>query len=702
MNALRSVAIGMSAWLALSAFGATRVSADEGDPPTRVARLAFIEGAVSFQPGGTDAWVSPPINRPLTTGDQLWSDRGSRAELQLDGSSLRLSASTAVALLNISDNVTQIQLSSGTMLLHVRRLDDNETYEVDTPNLAFTVLRPGLYRLTVDGSGNSTAILVRRGQAEVSGGGRAYPVGADEYHVFSGTDELSENAQNYSPAEDAFEAWSTARDARWDHSESARYVSPDVVGYEDLDEQGTWTPDPEYGYIWFPRVVASGWAPYRNGHWAYISPWGYTWVDDSPWGFAPFHYGRWVSVRGAWAWIPAPPRRRDVLYVRPVYAPALVAWVGIGTGVAWCALGPREVYVPSYHVSQRYVNNINISNTNVNTTIVNNVYNTTIINKTVVNNTYVNRNVSGAVVATTAEAFASAQPVGRHAIHVDQRAIATAKVATFAPPTIPTKQAVLGSGRVSAAKPPAAVQTRPVVARTPAPAAPPAFERRQEAIKSNGGAPLSAAQVRQISAAAPTSANIRIAPPARMVAPAAAHAPAAMAPAPSSRPTEARIPPIAPNAIHPNELPPPRQPPSPAIANSVLERQHLQEQQQQHAQQEAERQRLQQQQEAEHQRAAQEAADRARQQELERQRQVQAQQQQRAQQEAQQQRAAQEAANRARQQDLERQHQVQTQQLAQQHAQEQQQMQARQQEQRRQQEAQPPPKPHKQDGSQKP
>jgi flagellar biosynthesis GTPase FlhF len=696
-NALRSVA--MIAWLTLSAFGTTRVSADEGDPPARVARLAYIEGSVSFQPGGTDAWVSPPINRPLTTGDQLWSDRGSRAELQIDGSSLRLSADTAVSLLNISDNVTQIQLSSGTVLLHVRRLDDNETYEVDTPNLAFTVLRPGVYRLTVDGSGNSTAILVRRGQGEVSGGGTAYPVGADEYDIFSGTDELREDAQNYNPPQDAFEAWSAARDARWDHSESARYVSPDVVGYEDLDDQGTWSPDPEYGYVWFPRVVVSGWAPYRNGHWAYISPWGYTWVDDSPWGFAPFHYGRWVSVRGAWAWIPAPPPRRGVVYVRPVYAPALVAWVGIGTGIAWCALGPREVYVPSYHVSQRYVNNINVSNTNVNTTIVNNVYNTTIINKTVVNDrTFANRNVAGAVVATTAEAFASAQPVGRHAVHVDPRAVAGARVETFAPSTIPTKQAVLGSGRVTATRPPAAVQLRPVVARTPAPAAPPAFERRQEAIKSNGGAPLSPAQIRQISSAAPTTANIRIAPPARMVAPATARPPATLAPARSARAPEERVPPIAPNAIHPSELPPARQPPSPAIANSALERQHLQEQQQQQARQEAERQRLQQQQEADHQRAAQETADRARQQELERQRQVQTQQlaQQRAQEQQQQQ------ALQQRQQELERQHQVQTQQLAQQHAQEQQQLQARQQEQRRQQEAQPPPKPHKQDGSQKP
>ncbi|HEY0800009.1 MAG TPA: FecR family protein, partial [Steroidobacteraceae bacterium] len=293
-NSQRSFGVIVGAWLALCLFGTSAAFADEGDPSTRVARLAYIEGAVSFQPGGTDDWVSPPINRPLTTGDQLWSDRGSRAELQLDGSSLRLSANTAVSLLNLSDTVTQIQLSSGTLLLRVRRLDDNETYEVDTPNLAFVVLRPGLYRLTVDGSGNSTAILVRRGEGEVTGGGTSYPIGDGEYDIFSGTDELSENAQPYNANQDSFDAWSAARDARWDHSVSAQYVSRDVVGYEDLDEQGTWTPDPQYGHVWYPRAVEPGWAPYRDGHWAYVAPWGYTWVDDSAWGFAPFHYGRWV------------------------------------------------------------------------------------------------------------------------------------------------------------------------------------------------------------------------------------------------------------------------------------------------------------------------------------------------------------------------------------------------------------------------
>jgi hypothetical protein len=96
-----------------------------------------------------------------------------------------------------------------------------------------------------------------------------------------------------------------------------------------------------------------GLAPYHYGHWSYIAPWGYTWVDDQPWGFAPFHYGPWASIGGAWGWIPSPPRPAIGEYVLPIYAPALVAWVGVGAGVAWFALGPREVFADGDHRGSR-------------------------------------------------------------------------------------------------------------------------------------------------------------------------------------------------------------------------------------------------------------------------------------------------------------------------------------------------------------
>jgi hypothetical protein len=452
------------------------------------------------------------------------------------------------------------------------RFDQDETYEIDTPNLAFSVLRPGVYRISVNEAGDSTAIRIRSGEGEVSGGGAAYTVHANDSVIFSGTDQLSAESEGNSNGEDQFDSWAANRDRHYENSRSARYVSPDVVGYEDLDDHGSWRQTPDNGNVWFPRTTEANWAPYHNGHWDYIEPWGYTWVDDEPWGFAPFHYGRWVNYEGSWGWVPAAPRAEGAVYVRPVYAPALVAWVGgphfaIGLGVGggegygsgvsvgWFPLGPREVYVPSYRVSRNYVNNVNVSNTTVNTTVVNNYYNTTVVNNnvSVTNVKYVNQSVPGAVAATTPQAFTSAQPVARNAVKVDQREVASAPVRAFTPPAIPAKQAVLGTG-AAAAKPPAAVQTRAVVAKVAPPPPPPTFEKRQEAIKINGGKPLSVAQVQQIQ---PVSA--RVVAPVK-IAPAAAPKPVAAAP----KTTETNRPGQPQNAQPQNGQPPQANRPAPA------------------------------------------------------------------------------------------------------------------------------------------
>src|SRR5208282_953148 len=362
------------------------------------------------------------------------------SELHLGSASIRLGSNTGFSFLNLTDSTTQVQLTEGTLNIRVRRLADDETFEVDTPNLAFTLLRPGNYKVNVNEAGDATVVVVRDGQGEVTGGGSAYAVHPHEVGTFNGTDQIDADVESWDNSSDDFDTWCAERDARIDNSVSARYVSDDVIGYEDLDEYGGWRPTPEYGTVWFPHVAVVGWAPYHYGHWAYIAPWGYTWVDDAPWGFAPFHYGRWVTVGGVWGWVPAPPVVAvvGVAYVRPVYAPALVAWVGgphfgigigiggggfaAGVNVGWFPLGPREVYVPSYPVSRAYVTNINVTNTRVETTVVNNYYNTTIINKTTVTNvTYVNQRVAGAVSVTTPQAFTSAQSVSRNSVTFDAR-----------------------------------------------------------------------------------------------------------------------------------------------------------------------------------------------------------------------------------------------------------------------------------------
>src|SRR5439155_16807093 len=369
----------------------TLVSADD-HPPGRGARLQYLADSASIQPRGTEDWVTGSVNRPLTTSDHIWADKDSRAELNVGTGVLRVNGKTSLSLTNISDNTVQVQLHQGTLNLRVRKLYRGEIYEVDTPNIAFTVQKSGEYRFDVGASGDVTLVTVRKGEGDATGDGPAVRVRAHERARFSGGTSLAHEIYE-APALDGFDDWCRVRDRREGGYYSSRYVSPGVIGYEDLDEYGSCRVVTTYVAAWVPALVGRGWAPYRYGHWVWVSPWGWTWVDDAPWGFAPFHYGRWVTVAGVWGWVPCAPRAVvGVAYVRPVYAPALVAWVGGphfsvgigiggggGVGVAWFPLGPREVFVPSYHVSRTYVTNVNVSNTTVNNTVVNNYYNNVVV-----------------------------------------------------------------------------------------------------------------------------------------------------------------------------------------------------------------------------------------------------------------------------------------------------------------------------------
>ncbi|MEO8754590.1 MAG: DUF6600 domain-containing protein, partial [Casimicrobiaceae bacterium] len=441
------------------------VGVANADPPSRVARLGYMSGAVSFSPAGENDWVQATINRPLTTGDRLWADAGARTEIQIGGAVIRMNAGTAVSLLNLDDRIAQLQLTQGTLNVRVRRLEPGQSFEIDTPNLAFTLRRPGEYRIEVDPDGSATTIVVRKGQGEVYGEGAAYVIDSRQPYRFMGTG-LREYEDFAAPRMDEFDRWTGERDRRYDTSASARYVSRDVVGYQDLDANGTWRVDADYGNVWIPTRVASGWAPYRDGHWAWIDPWGWTWVDDAPWGFAVSHYGRWANLRGTWGWVPGPAANRAY------YAPALVVFVGgnnfqlagnVG-GTAWFPLAPREVYRPSYAVSRGYFENINRSNTVINTTVINNYYS----NTNVTNVVYANRQVAGAVVAVPTTAFVQSQPVSRAAVRVTPDSKLGGPV-TFAPPATPTLQSVRGAAAQGDKPPPRAFE-RTIVARTAPPA----------------------------------------------------------------------------------------------------------------------------------------------------------------------------------------------------------------------------------------
>lgn len=465
-------------------------SADDSDaaPPDRVARLSYIAGDLGFLPAGSQDWASADLNRPLTTGDRLSTGDGSRAELELGGGVLRMAGGTDFGLLNLNDNLAQVELTQGALNLSVRHLDQGQSYEIDTPTLALVVTSPGTFRVDVDNGGNGTRVTVFDGQAMVYGENNA------QHDVFRGRsyqfDDASLAALTVSDigGGDTFDAWSSERDQRYAQSQTRRYVSDDVVGYQDLDQYGNWQSSPDYGAVWYPSQVPTDWAPYRDGHWAYVAPWGWTWVDDSPWGFAPYHYGRWAYIRGAWGWIPGP------IVARPVYAPALVAFVGgggwsvsvgIGGGapVGWFPLGPGEVYNPWYHCDRDYYRRVNVTNIYVHNT----VYRTTVINninnqynyyregRAPQNQRYANRAAPRGFTAVSGTAFAGGRRVQRDLLRVDPRQLAAAPVLARGVTALRPSVRSVAPARGPQARPlPTADFRRNVVARTPPPAALPA------------------------------------------------------------------------------------------------------------------------------------------------------------------------------------------------------------------------------------
>src|SRR5713226_8453646 len=446
-------------------FVAPKASADQGDPPSRVARISSLDGNVSLQPSGTEDWAAAAKNRPVTVGDKLWTDQDSRAELQAGEASLHLGSMTALSFLNLDENILQARIAEGAINFRVREMREGDLYEVDTPNLAFTIKEAGAFRVDVNENGDGTRVSVIRGEGEITAGGHTYQVHAGEQAELNGVDD-PEYHVGQAPSPDDLDRWATDRDLKEEHSESARYVSRDVPGYSDLDDYGSWREEPDYGAVWYPRSVDVGWAPYSYGYWNWVGPLGWTWVDYEPWGFAPYHYGRWAFVGGSWGWCPGP------IYARPFYGPAFVGFLGggfgfgvgfgggWGGGIGWFPLGWGEPFRPWYHSSGNYYRNVNITNTRIT--------NINVLNSSNHNNfNYAYAHNVRAVTAASRNAFVNGQAINRGSMRVNEASLRGAQVTNRADFT-PTRTSFTGAAnaRGHVATPPSSAMNRSVVART--------------------------------------------------------------------------------------------------------------------------------------------------------------------------------------------------------------------------------------------
>jgi hypothetical protein len=488
------------------------------DPPLRVARLGYSTGSVNFSPAGETYWDEAIVNLPLTTGDRLWTSQGeARTEIQAGGATIRMSANTGLAVLNLDDQTLQLQLIQGVLNVRVRHLEPEQVFEIDTPNLAFTLRKPGAYRIEVDPDTDATTVIVRKGKGEAYGEGASYIIDYKRAYRFTGT-TLGDYEYIDDPRFDDFDRWSEERDRITDGSISARYVSRDVIGYQDLDDNGRWRDDATYGKVWFPTNVDADWAPYRDGHWAWIDPWGWTWVDDAPWGFTVSHYGRWTNLQGSWGWVPGPRT------ARAYYAPALVVFLGgadlslaIGGGethgTAWFPLGPREIYRPAYKVSLDYFEGINYSNTTINRKVLRTHYDQPDTTHVV----YANRRVTGAVIAVPTTLFASSRRVSKSAVQLSVEISDKAPLG-FAPHVVPTEQSVRGAA-ARGGHPPERLFERPVVARRTPPPAHPGFAAQMPHLAAKPGKPLDEESRKVLRAEQKAMPSVKVIPKERVVKP---------------------------------------------------------------------------------------------------------------------------------------------------------------------------------------
>jgi len=370
----------LAVMMAGSAAAQDSAGPDSG-PPALVGRIAAITGPVSMQRGDSQDWVDAGVNEPVSIGDAVYAPEGSDARLQIGATDLDLKSDSEIDIAALDDNAGTIRLDSGSLDLRISALPTADGLSIATPRGTVRLTEPGIYHIDAGSEDDPTLVTAWNGSARLGDSATAVTVQQGQTLAITGTADAPQYAYNSDVGEPPV-AWRTPPRVV-QVSETERYVAPEMTGAEDLYQYGAFETAPDYGAVWYPRDVPADWQPYRFGHWEYVAPWGQTWIDDRPWGFAPFHYGRWAHIGSRWGWVPGQ-------YVRhPVYAPALVAFVGgggfsatisIGGGgggfgrggaIGWVPLAPGEGYRPPYHVSNTYIQNIN---------------RTTIVNKTVINN----------------------------------------------------------------------------------------------------------------------------------------------------------------------------------------------------------------------------------------------------------------------------------------------------------------------------
>lgn len=399
-----------------------------------VARISVLNGEVSVRRGDSGDVVAAAINGPLMANDSILTGSSSRAEVQLDWANLlRVGPNSEVRFAGLDVRGFQIQVAAGTVMYRVLRPSQAQA-EIDTPSVAIHPLGQGTYRISMREDGTSE-ITVRNGEAEIFSPHGSERLGAGRTMYARGPASDPEFQEVAAIAPDSWDQWNYERDQFLLRSRSYDHVSRTVPGAEDLDQNGRWTNDPNYGYVWQP-TVPQGWAPYQNGQWVWEDYYGWTWVSYDSWGWAPYHYGRWfVGAGGGWAWYPGP------VFGNYFWSPAFVGFfgwgggIGIGFGLGWVPLAPFEVFHPWY--GRGFYAGFRGGGF---------ARGTAIISNTNINNAYRNARVNGAVSGTSVNQFGRS---GAQIQALNHTQIQSAGLVRGAVPVAPSRSSLQMSNRAA-------------------------------------------------------------------------------------------------------------------------------------------------------------------------------------------------------------------------------------------------------------
>jgi len=311
-------------------------------------RLTYASGDVFVQRASDLGTERGEVNLALVQGDKLGTGTG-RAEVDFGHRNfLRLDNNSKVEFAILptdGDNRIKIHVLEGRVYLRISTLADEKSVEVHSPDVSCYVLDEGLYRINV-GLNGQTEVSATEGSIEAAGEEGSVVLHARESLAAADGRLLGDPERSYSGPDD-FDQWNGSRDSLFAQRSATRYLPSDIDEYqEELDQNGRWTYEQPYGYVWVPYGIDDDWRPYMYGRWCWYAGLGWNWISSEPWGWSVYHYGRWHWRFGlGWYWIP-----------QNHWGPAWVHWWWDNNYLGWCPLSwyNRPVVISNNRFYDRY------------------------------------------------------------------------------------------------------------------------------------------------------------------------------------------------------------------------------------------------------------------------------------------------------------------------------------------------------------